>query len=496
MAIKTILFYYQYQKSFLVMVAFLVGIAIHSLFPLTKINSTQQSIIVFIGLFSYKIIYHFIKYKKNIPVLKFIFGFIFLGFFWFNLAIPAPIIIHKVYQGQIMNKQNSRYGTRMVIALKNNNFLQARSKIYLYTKQKLSIGDNIKFSCQIKKFNQRPNDTMYKFTMSQKRAQGSCRTNQLQVLKTSPFWDIREYLWQSKKRLNQRIQKIIPGDNGVLIAGVLYGEQNMSQRSQELFRQAGLTHLIAVSGSNFTLIISLMSIILLNFGFHRRQSFWVINIGIIFFLLFVGFSASVARAAFMGFLLLFARHTGRLAQVSYTLLISAFILCLINPFMLFFDVGFALSFLATIGLMVWTPIFTKYLQFIPQKFGLQEIIVTTLSANIMTIPYTAFCFDKMSFAGLITNLFAIPLVPWLMLFGFFNILWGQFFGWQYLILPALGLSKMIFLSAKITEYIPWLNIKIQHMDFIYMIGIYTILYLIWLKKQTSKKISTKISIFC
>ncbi|MEI7512064.1 MAG: ComEC/Rec2 family competence protein [Candidatus Uhrbacteria bacterium] len=216
--------------------------------------------------------------------------------------------------------------------------------------------------------------------------------------------------------LTERILKIFPGDPGQLLAGMLYGERGLSNQSKQAFRQAGLTHLVAVSGSNVSIIVSAVTAVLGWFGWSRRRSFGWLSAVIITFVLFVTPQAPVVRAAIMGWLVAFAPIVGRLPRASHLLIVSAALFTLWQPSSLLFDPSFALSFLATLGLMTFGAKLSSALEGkMPE--AIREALCSTVGATLLTTPYAMWAFGQASAVGLIANMFAVPLVPWIMGLG-------------------------------------------------------------------------------
>jgi competence protein ComEC len=321
-----------------------------------------------------------------------------------------------------------------------------------------------------------------------------CGSVKTQITHPPAFWDLRDAFRLWREGANRRISSVVAGDEGILIAGLLYGERNLSPSAKDLFRRAGLTHIIAVSGSNFTLIVTVVFTILLGLGLWRHQAFTVTTAAMVLFFGFVGFSASVARAAVMGWVLLLSRQLGRGYNIWYLCLLAASILCLFDPWMLIFDAGFALSFLATIGLVTYTPIFLERMSFLPAAWGLREAAATTFAATLMTTPYISLIFDRVSLAGLFSNMVAVPVVPWAMLFGFLSAAFGHVA--PFINLPTLGLSKIIFLSAKIADICPWMDIHIQDMNLPLCLGMYALIVRLWFLLRKKNDLYTKQSIYC
>jgi ComEC/Rec2-related protein len=468
---------------------FLVGIAVHSVSPLAKYSiSVWLPISIILGL-------SFIIANKQKRFLFFIFLSTTIGLYRFDLSVPeplpsalnsTPVIIQSVWQ--------STYGKKANVIIPASNSGSASAKIQISLKEDIAIGSKINLTCSLKPREQEEGESKYQYYMWQNYSQGFCNSAKMENITPPAFYDLRESFSNWRKLANGRISSAIAGDEGVLIAGLLYGERNLSPQAKELFRRAGLTHIVAVSGSNFTIIVTVIFSILLGIGLWRHQAFTITTAAMLLFFGFVGFSASVARAAIMGWILLLARHLGRSPNIWHLCLLSAALLSLYDPWMFAFDAGFALSFLATIGLVIWTPIFTERLHRLPEIGGLREAAATTCAATLMTTPYISLIFERISLAGLFTNLVAVPIVPWAMLFGSISAIFGTQL--QFVNLPTLGLSKIIFLSARIAEIFPWMDIHISGMNFFFCIGTYALIIRLWFLLRKKNDLYTKQSIFC
>ena len=218
--------------------------------------------------------------------------------------------------------------------------------------------------------------------------------------------------------LTRRIQTALPGDEGQLLAGVLYGERGLTRERKDGFKRAGLTHLIAVSGSNVTIIVVFVSRVLILLKRDKRESFMWLTVGLVSFVLFVLPQAPVVRAALMGWLFALAPLVGRVAHPWHVLRLAAVVYVAWQPTALLFEPSFALSFLATIGVMVWGSWLDAKLEARVSSAILREAVTSTFGATLLTTPYTMWAFGQASALGLIANLVAVPLVPWAMALGF------------------------------------------------------------------------------
>jgi ComEC/Rec2-related protein len=276
-----------------------------------------------------------------------------------------------------------------------------------------------------------------------------------------------------RNALSAKIKTLFPGDQGALLAGMLYGERGLSASSKQAFRQAGLTHLIAVSGSNVSIVVSAVSSLLALFGWTRRRTFMCLSLVMLAFVLFVTPQAPVVRAAIMGWLVAFAPIVGRLPKASHLLLVSAVGFTLWQPTSLLFDPSFALSFLATLGLMTFGSYFSNKLEGRLNE-TLREAICSTLGATLLTTPYAMWAFGQASAIGLLANVFAVPLVPWIMGVGALALV----ISWKPIVLAAKGFLAATLWIADLSTCLPgyW---SALHVSSLFLITSYVSLGLIW-----------------
>ncbi len=244
----------------------------------------------------------------------------------------------------------------------------------------------------------------------------------------SAFWGIMSAL---QNGFMDRINHLFPEPYASFEAGLLIGaRKGIPPDLTAEFNTVGLSHIVAISGFNITVILSLVLWMLK--GLPRKAGFWVAVGAVILFTLFVGASPSVTRAAIMGILGLVALHHGRQSNIHLTVLYAAFFMTLWNPKILWWDVGFQLSFAAVMGLIYVVPHLGPWLNRLPETFGIREAIQMTLSAQVMAFPIIAFAFGRFSLIAPLANLLVAFAIPPAMLLGFLALLFSFVF-------PSLGL---------------------------------------------------------
>lgn len=226
--------------------------------------------------------------------------------------------------------------------------------------------------------------------------------------------------WRAEQltALEERLRRHIPGAEGALTTGILLGDDRLLPLpTQRAFASTGTAHIMALSGWNVALVAGLCAIVGKRLG-RGRSIFWLAGsaLAIWAFVLFVGTSPTLVRAAIMGSLYLLAEATGRRGDALSALALAAILMTAAEPGTLF-DIGFQLSCAATIGLIVGSAPLLKLLQ----RGHLPTIIAAptaaTLAAELATLPLSLHHFERFSLMTLPTNLLVEWPVPLIMAGG-------------------------------------------------------------------------------
>jgi len=259
----------------------------------------------------------------------------------------------------------------------------------------------------------------------------------------NPFWAA---MLAFKGRASQTINQILPEPHASLLNGILLGiETGIPRGLYEAFNLTGTSHIIVISGSNISLIAGILLLLGVRLVGKRFAPPLAIA-GILLYTFLVGADAAVSRAAAMGIIWVLAIWSGRPGLAINSLLASALILTLLNPLILW-DVGFQLSFMATLGLIVLVPPLERGIfnllkrRLKTDQVGLtmallSELVIITLAAQIITGPLIVYQFGRLSLVSLLTNLLILPVQPPIMIVGglatLAGMLWlplGQMLGW-------------------------------------------------------------------
>ncbi len=264
----------------------------------------------------------------------------------------------------------------------------------------------------------------------------SIKDGNIETLKHWNIWVINSM----KKSIQEKVIQVY-GKNKIswLILGMVIGDKSQIPESEyQFFIDSGLVHLIAVSGGNILMIVVFLQCVLFFLPFYVRLG--LILLTITGYSLICGMDSSVFRALLMGGLSMVALFRGREINIRRLLSISAIIMLIINPYFLAYDTGFLLSYSALIGLIYFGEKTTKCsndeinppsasADSSPFLKGGQRVIVyiyktyisPSIGASIGIFPIIIFFMGKMNLLGIIGNLFVLPIVPFVMIYGFASI---------------------------------------------------------------------------
>lgn len=216
------------------------------------------------------------------------------------------------------------------------------------------------------------------------------------------------------RRFAAGMQNALPEPVASFSMGLLIGQRtNMPDTITAELTAVGLVHIVAVSGYNLTILIRGVQRIRLRSKYQQL----VLSLALIgLFVSVTGFSASIVRAALVSVLGLWAWYYGRTLRPIVLIALAAAITGLLNPFYVWGDMSWYLSFLAFFGILIIAPVIQARFFRRQPKF-LTAVVLETLSAELMTLPLIMMTFSQLSLVALVANAIIVPLVPMAMLLG-------------------------------------------------------------------------------
>lgn len=212
------------------------------------------------------------------------------------------------------------------------------------------------------------------------------------------------------------VSLVVPEPASALVAGLVVGaKRSLGENWLERFRTTGVVHIVVLSGFNLSIVA--VAIMRLLQRAPRGVGFILGALAMIAFAVLAGASATVVRATVMALIALVATAFNRPYLALRGLCIAALGMVLVNPFTLVYDPGFQLSCVATLGLITMSPLFERYVQWIPVRGGVREIVTATVATQLAVLPLLLYQVGQASVVALPANLLILPFVPFAMLVG-------------------------------------------------------------------------------
>lgn len=484
------------SKFFLAgLVSFVLGVATASWLKINR-DDLIWLLGILVGLMIAVMLCQFKKWRVFIILVI----FLFLGWVRFILSEPvsqpgnlrfyvgrlAYIKGQVVSEGGISGKyQRIYFQASGVKFFSGDNYQTVKGKtiVYLDKYPRYSYGEELVLVCSLADPRELTSDKKFSYAkyLNKEGVWSACFNAKIVEQISESRVSLYKILLDLKNYFSQKINYFLPEPHSSFLRGLLYGDRaTIPEALKDSFSRTGVTHIVAISGYNITIIIAGLLVVLRTFRFSRRRAFGIIIVAVIFFVLLTGASASVVRAGLMGVVVLWGRQAGRSASAGRILILTAVLMLLINPRLLFFDTGFQLSFLSTIGLIYFSPILAKHLDFLPNWLGLKEIILTTLAAIVFTMPLVIYTFGRFSLVAPLANLLILPAVPLAMLVGFVSLLaaviylpLGQILGYgTWVVLSYIIKATEILASWKFSAVnlsLPWWLLILFYLFLVYLI---------------------------
>lgn len=277
-------------------------------------------------------------------------------------------------------------------------------------------------------------------------------------------------LYKLKNYFSNKVAGVVPEPNASLVNGLIFGaKQSLGQELLDTMKNVGIIHIVAISGYNVT-IIAITILYITSYLGKRNLGLFLSAVCIVLFAFMVGFGSTVIRASIMAVIAILAKYLGRPNEALRTLFVAGILMLLWNPLILVSDPSFQLSFMATLGLILFSPIVenflfvknAKFFSWLPYKLGLREIISSTFSVQIFLLPMLVKMSGVFSIISFLVNLLVLPVVPWAMLLGFLTGISGAIS--HFLSLPfgygSYLLTEIILRLAETAEKIPFAFFKV------------------------------------
>lgn len=455
-----------------------------------------------------------IKFKKKYVKNIFIYLIFFICFFIYIITLENKYekIINIYGNKQIIikgivvsNGEKTEYKTKYkvkVITVYNNTTKQLKNENFNIicnikdskNETNLKYGDEIAFSCifEIPDSQRNENGFNYRQYLKTQKIAGKVdiEKEDIKIIKDKQGSNIARIINSFRNNLLEKVYKILPNKEAGICVALLLGEKSgISNELEQSFREASLSHMLAISGAHITYILLGITLVLNFFNIHKRWSKIFICIFLLIFIFIAGGSPSITRACIMTILKLIADILFLKSNTYNNLAISAIIIFIFNPYAIF-DVGLQLSYGGTIGIITFVDIFeniSKNNSNIKILTYIKQTIIITISANIIIIPIMLYNFNTIYLSFIISNLLATPIMGICLIIGMFFLVFLIITPISYVIsILLIPLLKIFIIIAEFSSKIPFPKILLPAPKVWQILIYYFIIYLCFFKNKIQK----------
>ena len=318
---------------------------------------------------------------------------------------------------------------------------------------------------------------------------------------------VKTGLFALRQTAYQRIQTFFPQPEAGLLSGILLGiETDIPSDLKRAFQDTGTAHIVAISGFNMTILAGIFLK-----GFRKWLSIWwaalLAILAISLYTVLVGGAPAVVRAAVMSCLAMSASLIGRGQSGIYTLSLTAAVMCLFNPLLLW-EAGFQLSVTATLGLVLYADRLMNWFRVLAEKY-LPETLVErvtgpvgdyflfTLAAQLTTLPVVLYHFEQLSLTTLLANPLILPVQPLVMILGGIAVIVGLVIAplgqlLSYLVwVPLLYTNQVVTGLAELSGGV----LELGEVSIVTVVVLYLFIFYFARKKKESRKPSLRKPVF-
>ncbi len=371
---------------------------------------------------------------------------------------------------------------KFYIKVKDSNIDNIKNeKVVIYAEEKeINIGDEVYIEGEVESFIEKNNfagfnEELYEISNG---VIGKINASYININKTFSSKIINKF--------NNNINKNIMFENREIIRTMVLGDKTeLDTNLKELYRTAGIYHILAISGLHIGIIYSFLSIMFNRIRFLNKHKYLIIIL-LMYYSYLTGSSVSTVRAIFMCSILILSTKVQRTYDVLNTLYFVGFILIIHNPYLLF-SIGFLYSFLCVLGIGLYKNdidiIIRKLLmtnEYLFKKLSKKVIVDTVsviLSVTIVITPINAYCFNTINTYSILANFLITPFVTLLVLSAFFVTVFGGIHIVTFVFNPIITFIFYIFNNIlNLINILPYANIIIRKVSIFEILIYYGLIY--------------------
>jgi len=421
--------------------------------------------------------------------------------FLFDKIYPEECSIIGTFQ--ILNKEEKENTNKYIIKVLNISEIKysKNTKLILYEKENFIPGDIIKTSGNFEKGDTSRNykGFNYRKYLKTKKIYGIIYSDKSIFICNKI--NINTLIEQLRLNFSNKIDELYNKNYNDFLKGILVGNSNnIDEKIKNNFQNSNISHILAISGLHISYVILGLNFILNKIIKNKKVRNYFIIIFLILFIFFTGFSPSCIRAVIMSSMIILAFNFNRKSNFYLNFITAFFIIILINPFFIH-SVGMWLSFMGTLGIVVFHKVLFKICKFKLRKMKYKKlhlkiinIILLSVSAQILILPIMIYNFNTFSLTFMISNFFISFFIPLILCLGYISV-FISFLNFPFIKIIIYIEEFLIFIVFKIAEIcsnLPFSKIYIITPNilcfFIYYFFILLIIYLFKRRKKLFFKI--------
>jgi len=436
-----------------------------------------------------------IIFKSNNNYIYIILTFFILGIFITYIQGTSSRLqnfINKnvIVEGIVIKGRNEENGLNKYIILADNINLDNKSYIVkeklvltIVGETNIKVGERITFNGILEepKKNTNPKMFNYKLHLLSHKIHTTSIIKDYSILKIESQelpWYLRVKLMFMEK-VDKTFDDYLSIENSLLMKSIVLGDYSyLDGNIAEKYRELGLSHIMAISGLHIG-IISMFLIRLMGYaGLDRRINYSITILVIWIYGYFVDFPPSVIRSNIMFTILFCSKITAEKFDSINTLLFSMFVVLIWNPFWLF-NIGFQLSFMVTLSIIILTPAIKN--KFYPYKNSIINSLSGIIAAQLGSLPIIAYYFNTISLVSIFANLVVVPVLSLCLILSFLLIFLSVI---SEVLASSLGiiLNFLLYIQNIVTDFIqslPFVSMKVVSPKFINILLYYFIILCIF-----------------
>lgn len=471
-------------------IAVAVGVLLRSFFDVSS-----SILLFFILIASVLLLLSSLLYRRNVPTPLFLLS-IFLIIATIGLAradlffdrtgngiLRDHLNQEEMYEGIVSDeltlRENGMNVEVRLTSLSGEDVRQTGNKILIHAGfyPELRYGDRIEIHGKLQEVENFETDTgrifNYKNYLRKYGIYFRMFSPEIEIISRGNGSPIKRTLFSLKHSFVSAFSGVVREPHASLLSGITVGaEESLGKGIEKKFRDTGIIHIVVLSGYNVTIVAEFFMRILAWAPFFLRSLFGALSI--VLFAMLTGASATIVRASIMALLVVAARLSARRYDITRALVIAGALMVFHNPYILLYDPGFQLSFLATFGLIYLAPLVEKRLNWMPTKWQLREFATATISTQIFVLPLLLYMTGTLSVFALPVNLLILPAVPLAMFGGLVTGLLG-FFSSTLSFIPAIPTYILLDWMLRVVDFfssLPFATISIPTIPLWSVIVIY------------------------